>query len=38
VCGSPAKLRPPNIGSVERIVGQTEGLTDNGEEKPHAET
>ena len=34
-----SKLRPaPDTGSVEGIAGETGGQTDNGEEKPHAET
>ena len=32
------QVRPPDIGSVEGIAGETAGQTDNGEEKQHAET
>jgi hypothetical protein len=35
---SSSKLRPPDTGSVEGIAGENGGQTDNGEEKPHAET
>jgi hypothetical protein len=39
ICDYSSKLRPPtDTGSVEGIAGETGGQTDNGEEKPHAET
>jgi hypothetical protein len=34
----PRALGPPDTGSEEGIAGETGGQTDNGEEKPHAET
>jgi hypothetical protein len=33
-----SEFRPANTGSVEGIAGEIGGQTDNGEEKPHAET